>query len=105
MKRLIEFATQDGDSVVVEVEEEPSPGTVRAARPGEIAEHAVRTFEDALGPVRIVAKALISQLRDFDEVKVEFGVTMKAEAGALIASTSGQANFTVTLTWKSAEAN
>jgi Trypsin-co-occurring domain 1 len=104
MKRLVAFATQDGQTVVVEVEGDAPPGTVRAARPGEVAELAEKTFEAALGPVRAAADALVAQLRDLgerpDEVKAGFGVKLNAQAGAIIASTSGEANFTVTLTWK-----
>jgi hypothetical protein len=101
---LVAFATQDGQTVVVEVDEEVPSGPVRAARPGEVAELAAKTFEAALAPIRVAAEALVAQLRDLgerpDEVEAGFGVKLNAQAGAIIASTSGEANFTVTLTWK-----
>ena len=35
-----------------------------------------------------------------DEVVVEFGLQLSAEAGAFIASASSSATFTVSLTWR-----
>jgi hypothetical protein len=44
-----------------------------------------------------------SQLRSLasapDEVQVEFGLSLSAEAGAFIAAASTEANFKVSLTW------
>ena len=104
MKHLIAFPTEDGGAIVVEVEEGPGPGTVRVSRPGEIAERAQETFETALGSVRSAAEAMLAKLSDLseppDEVTVKFGVTLSAQAGAVIASTDAAANFAVTLKWR-----
>ena len=104
MKHLIAFPTDDGGSIVVEVEEDPGPGTVRAGRPGEIAERAQETFESALGSVRPAAEALLARLSDLserpEEVSVKFGITLSAQVGAVIASTHAAANFEVTLKWR-----
>jgi hypothetical protein len=35
-----------------------------------------------------------------DEIVVSFGVSISAELGAFIASTSAAANFSVSLTWR-----
>jgi hypothetical protein len=103
VKRLIAFPTEDGHVIVVEVAEETPPGTVRAARPGEVIERAEETFEAALGAIRWAAEALVTQLRDLserpDEVNVEFAVKLTAQVGAIITSTGGEANFKVSLTW------
>jgi hypothetical protein len=100
---LIAFPTEDGQVIVVEVEEEPGPGTVRASRPGEVAERAQESFESALGSVRSAAEAMLDKLSELserpDEVSVKFGVKLSAQAGAFIASTDAKANFVVTLTW------
>ena len=103
MKHLVAFPTEDGRTVVVEVDGEVPPGTVRAARPGEIAQQAQETFEAALGSVRSAAEALVGRLGELsqrpDEVGVEFAIKLSAEVGAIIATTGGEANFKVTLKW------
>lgn len=108
MKHLIEFPLEDGDSVLVEVDEPaPEGGVVRAARPGEIAVRVGQTFESAMERVRPAAAAIIAKLRGLadppDKVKVEFGIKLSADAGAFVASAGAEANYTVTLTWKRPE--
>ena len=105
MKRLIEFPLEDGGSIVVEVDEPELPGgVVRAARPGEVVEKARQSFEAAMERIRPVAGTLIAKLRGLhdppDEVEVEFGLKMNAEAGAVLAAAGAEANYKVTLTWK-----
>ena len=104
MKRLIEFGVEDGEIVVVEVEEpEPEGGLVRAARPGEVAERAKQTFESALSRIQPMATVVIRMLRELadrpDEVHVEFGIKLTGQAGAVLASAGVEANYLVTLTW------
>ena len=105
MKRLIEFDLEDGGSIVVEVDEPEAPGGVmRAARPGEVMEKAHQSFEAALDRIRPAASTIIKKLRGLhdppDEVEVEFGLKMSAEAGAVVAAAGAEANYKVTLTWK-----
>ena len=104
MKRLIEFPLQDGGTMVVEVDEpEPTGGVVKAARPGEVAEKAKETLEDALEKIKPAAQSIITKLRDLhdqpDEVAVEFGIKLSAAAGAFIASAGVEANYKVSLKW------
>ena len=108
MKQLIEFPLEEGGSVVIEVEEpEPEGGVVRAARPGEIAAKSAQSFEAALERIKPAASAIISKLRGLsdppNEIEVEFGVKMSAEAGAVIATASVEANYKVVLIWKREE--
>ena len=105
MKHLIEFPLEDGDVIVVEVDEpEPKGGVMRAARPGEIVVKAGQTFEAALERIKPAAGTIIAKLRGLhdppDEVEVEFGLRMSADAGAVIASAGAEANYKVTLKWK-----
>ncbi len=104
MKRLIEFPLQDGGTMVVEVDEpEPPGGVVRAARPGDVAEKAKETFEDALDKIKPAAQSIITRLRGLsdepDEIAVEFGIKLNAAAGAFIASAGVEANYKVSLKW------
>jgi hypothetical protein len=58
--------------------------------------------------VRSAAEGILHQLRSLaqppDEVAVEFGVKMNAQAGAIIAKASSEANFKINVTWKKAPA-
>ncbi|MER5477122.1 CU044_2847 family protein [Streptomyces sp. NPDC002734] len=95
-----------GTRVVVEVEPATS-GIVRAARPGEIAGTAARTLADSFDQVRDAAAALLDRLVTLptapSTVEVELGVKINAEAGAVIAKTAAEGNFTVRLTWRRAD--
>jgi len=106
LKRFIEFPLEDGSTIVVEVNEpEGERGTRRAARGTEQEpEKAPQTFEQALSKIRPATEKVITTLRALiqkpDEVEMEFGFSLSAEAGVIIASASTQANYRVTLRWK-----
>ena len=110
MKRLVEFPLQEGGTLLVEVDEPEGyaetttrGGVVKASRPSEIADKAKDTFEDALDKIRPAAQSIIDKLRELhdapDEIGVEFGIKLSAEAGMFIASASVEANYKVTLKW------
>ena len=109
MKRLIEFPLQQGGTMVVDVDEpEPAGGVVKAsAKPGEVAEKAKETLEDALDKIKPAAQSIIDKLRGLtdepDEIGVEFGIKLNAGAGAIIASAGVEANYKVTLKWVKAQ--
>src|SRR6266568_5990115 len=106
MKHFVEFPLEDGSTIVVEVNEpEEERGTRRAARgTEEEPEKASQTFEHALSKIRPATEKVITTLRDLiqkpDEVEMEFGFSLSAGAGVIIASASTQANYRVTLRWK-----
>jgi hypothetical protein len=54
---------------------------------------------DQIKPGLEVVLARLKELA-VDEVRVEFGVILGAEAGAVIAKGSAEAHFAVTLAWK-----
>jgi hypothetical protein len=108
MGKLVEFPLADGGSVLIEVAAAelggaPEPVT-RGLGPREVAERAQRTFEQAVEQVQPAVTAVMGRLRAMtespDEVHVEFGLNLHAEAGAFIAAASTTANFTVAVTWK-----
>ena len=102
MKHLVEFLLEDGGSIVVEVDEPESEGTIRAAREGTIVK-AKETLEEALNNVLPVTKSLVEKLRSIgnkpDEIEISFGVKLNTVAGAVIASACAEANFGVTVRW------
>lgn len=102
MVELMRMTTEDERVIVVEVDDK-EPGFELANRDGAVIQ-AKRKFEDALQDVRGAAE---SALRVFtagtlnpDGVKVEFGVRLNAEAGAVIAKTSIEGHLMVTLSWR-----
>lgn len=107
MRRLVEFPLEDGTSVWVEVEEEITPGMVPAGRGEGVPERARQTFEAALEKVRPVAETVVRKLRALsdppDEVEVEFGLKLNAEAGAVLAAAGAEAHYKIVLTWKREE--
>lgn len=107
MKRLIEYALEGGGAILVEVDGvEPTGSRVRGGSPAEVAERARQTFEASLERIKPAAAAIIAKIRELsdkpEQIDVEFGIKLSAEAGVVIASTSIEANFKVTLHWKRA---
>jgi hypothetical protein len=109
VKRLVEFPSESGEVILVEVEEQrPGGETRRGLSPSAVVERAQTSFEDALDKARPMASSLVKKLRDIgdstgnppDEVQVEGGIILSAEAGAVLAAASAGANYKVTMTWK-----
>lgn len=107
MARLAKFVLPDGSSIVAEVDDEPIENS-RVMRGGasassEIVVKANESFETALDRVRWAAEGLLDRLTSLasppDEVKVEFGVKLNAETGAVIAKAATEANFKINLKW------
>ncbi len=111
MARLAKFLLSDGSSIVAEVDEDQSEPhrTMRGGdSPAAVIVKANETFEGALDKVRDAAEAMVSRLCSLtkppDEMEVEFGVKLSAEAGAVIAKAATEANFTISLKWTKAPA-
>src|SRR5258708_32724988 len=106
MEQRIESALERGGSIVVEVDEPESVVRIRAAREDTIAK-AQQTFEEALTGALPVTKSLVEKLRSIgnqpDEIEVTFGVSLNTAVGAVIASASAEANFSVTMHWSGKE--
>lgn len=104
MKQIVEYSLEEGGSILVEVDVPESGGFERASRLGEIVK-AGKSFDEALEQVKPAAQKIIGKLRSLtdppDEITVEFGIKLGAKAGALIASADAEANYTVTLIWRS----
>jgi hypothetical protein len=105
--RLVEFPLEDGGTILVEVADAHTEGRVtRGLDRDGLTEQTQHTFEQAISRIQPAATSIIAKLRGIpeapDEVNVEFGLELSAEAGAFIASASTSANFKVSLTWRSA---
>jgi hypothetical protein len=109
MRRLVEFPSDSGELILVEVEDLGLSGeTRRGLSPSAVVERDQTSFEDALEKAKPMATSLVGKLRAIgdaagnppDEVQVEFGIVLNAEAGAVLAAASAGANYKVTMTWK-----
>src|SRR5688572_26838268 len=104
MTYLIEVPLDGAAPIVMEIDDVGDGGIVRSARPGEVIGMAATSFDAALERLQPLAQTLIAKLRDVgerpDEIGVEFGLKMSMAAGLVVAHTSGEANFKVTLQWK-----
>jgi len=106
MKHLIVFDLEDGHSLTVEVDEpedEYGGGVLGVDMPGQVLAKARQSFEQSLETIKPAAVAIVKKLRSLaespDEIQVEFGIKLNAEAGAVVASSGVEANFTITLKW------
>ncbi|MEV7930495.1 CU044_2847 family protein [Kitasatospora sp. NPDC088779] len=107
MAYLVELpiGSADGRPDVVRVEiEQAAEGLVQVARPGQVVARATRSLGEMLAGVRPVAQNFVDGFRGMvnapDEIGIEFGLSLSAEADVVISSTSAEANFKVSLTWR-----
>jgi hypothetical protein len=99
MSELTRFRVSGGEPVVVETDTPGGAAPVGARRRIRDAEV---EFTERLGPIRDAVAATLRTLRGSlgpDEIKVSFGVTMSAEAGAVVARTALQGTFQVEMVW------
>jgi hypothetical protein len=99
MKRLVEFSLQEGGSVIVQIDEPETAGTVRASR-GDSIEKAKETLEDALNKVLPATHSIVEKLQSMrpDDIEVTFGISLSFHAGAFITAGT-DANFEVKVSW------
>ncbi|MGW1162529.1 CU044_2847 family protein [Streptomyces sp. NPDC002513] len=112
MTYTVEVPLEDGedDHQVVRVQiREVDESLVRVGRGGRSVARAGRSLGEMLDTVRPVAESFVGRFRGLaqapDEITLEFGVSLSAEADVVIASTATEANFSVTLTWRKSEAH
>lgn len=103
MNELMRFDLDNGGSVIVEIAS-TDPGIARASRAGDAIRSAATSFESAMSGVRDAAVSALRYFRDVpqppDEVTIEFGVALTAQAGAVIAQTTADVHLQVTLAWR-----
>ncbi|MFI6485948.1 CU044_2847 family protein [Streptomyces sp. NPDC050564] len=103
MRSLARLPLEGGGSILFEAPE-ISDGPVKAGRVSEAIHELPQTLQEALSPVTAMARAALEQLRKVgpDEVEIEFGVDMAAQAGAVIAKSEAGCHLRVTVTWHGA---
>ncbi|MEO3814135.1 CU044_2847 family protein [Sphaerisporangium sp. B11E5] len=103
MSELLRVPLEGGGYFLAETSAD-GVGPERAARPGKIVSAGIASLEEALQPVRDAARATLATFRGTgpDEVEIEFGVKITAEAGAVIARTGVEGHLVVKLIWREA---
>lgn len=109
MKTLIELPVDGAGSlpmtVGVEIEQaKDADGITDVSRRGKTIPRAARSLGDMLAVIRPVAESFLGSLVGMtntpDEIGLEFGVSLSADANLVVATTATQANFKVSLTWR-----
>ncbi|MEY9861346.1 hypothetical protein ABH935_006987 [Catenulispora sp. GAS73] len=110
MKYLVELPVDglDGLPQVVGVEIEHTPeGLVKVSRPGQVVARAAQSLGQMLGAIRPVADSFVEEFADMantpDEIELEFGLSLSADAKMVVATSAAAANFKVTLKWSKPE--
>jgi hypothetical protein len=101
---LVEVPVEGGGRLLVEAADAELPADLElaSARPGAVVTRARESLEEALDQIRPAVSAVSQRLRAMapDELTVEFGLILGAEAGAIVARGTAEVHFTVTLTWR-----
>ena len=106
MSDLVEFPVAGGGTVLVSATHPAqSDGAIfRGGGPRDVVIRSAETLQAAIAQLKPAAQALVDTFIDLprrpDEMSVTFGIELRAEAGAIIASTTASANFAVTISWK-----
>ncbi|MEU3250297.1 CU044_2847 family protein [Streptomyces sp. NPDC006997] len=97
-----EMLLDDGQIVLLEVAGDGPAGVRRVSRGGTVGS-AAQTLQQALARVRPALGAVLDGARGLPRppgaVTVEFGITLSAEAGVVVARASSEAHFSVTMEW------
>jgi len=105
MKKYLEYELEGENSIIVEIDDFNNDGEIEEVCRDEnkVISKSIMRFEDALDKVKPAATIIIDKLKNLssppDQIQVEFGLKMNAEAGAVIASTGVEANYKINLTW------
>lgn len=104
---IFELPVASGGTVFLEVDErDRGAKTYRGSGSDTVIKAAGETFDSVVGRLRPVADALASQLGSLghapNEVSVEFGVKLTADASVVIAKAASDASLRITLSWQNA---
>lgn len=102
---IVEYPVEGGGVLRVQEDEDSLPdGLVPVARRGKgpLVLRAKESVEAALDQIKPAISATAARLRAMaaDEVSVEFGLVLGIEGGPVIAKSTAEVHFTVTLTWR-----
>lgn len=103
MAEMVEYPLEGGGALLVQsASVDVGQGELGLASSAEErTKKAKETLESALAQVTPALKSVAGKLRDLspDDLTVEFGLTLTAETGVIVAKGSTEVHFTVTLAW------
>ncbi|MER5756738.1 CU044_2847 family protein [Streptomyces sp. NPDC002088] len=103
MSYVGELALADGSVLLVEVQGEAPPGVDRVGRLADGLRQGAQSLDEALAGVRPALQSVVDTVRGLatvpQAVTVQFGITVVAGAGVVVARAATEASFTVTATW------
>ena len=103
MAEIVEYPLEGGGVLLVQSASlDVGRGDLGLASPvEERVKKAKETLESALDQVAPALESVASRLRNLspDNLTVEFGLTLTAETGVVVAKGSAEVHFTVTLAW------
>jgi hypothetical protein len=108
MATVIEFKLEDGSTVMIEgVDDTPQEQRKLVSRGGgeELVVKAEKTLQQAIRTAKSAAEVVLNSFKEMnapDEINLEFGITMSAAAGVVLASAKTDAAFKLSLKWKKA---
>lgn len=104
---IVEFPIDGGGAVLVQTTQGSGPAGVvtRGINVVPTVERAQQSFVKALDTIQAVSDSVLEQVNELrrrpDEIQVEFGLELSAQAGtALLAAAAGTAHLRVAITWK-----
>ena len=105
-KSLAQFDLDDGDTVLVEVDELDVSSIERVGTSsGQFVLKAKQSFDQALETLMPLANSITRKLKKLEtpaeEVEVKFGLKLSAEVGVILTSVGGgEANYEITMKFK-----
>jgi hypothetical protein len=84
--------------------EQAADGLVKVSRPGQVVARAAHSLGEMLAGIRPVAENFIHELSGMTEapeqIGLEFGLSLSADANLIVAAAAATATFKVSLTWR-----
>jgi hypothetical protein len=102
VKRLVEYATDEG-TVAIETEVDPADIPIeRASAGGEPAKKLEKRLDAAVAGIKPAIDTIFRSFREAnnpDRIEVEFGLMFASKFGAVIAAADAQATMKLRLRW------
>lgn len=106
MVSLIEFKSNKGNFYIEVGDSVRTGDQTLVAKDGGVVVQATKSLEETLTPVTNAMATIFTAVADSkvspSELEIEFGLKLSADAGVIIAKTSGEASITITASWKKA---
>ena len=104
MPKLIKLPCDNNSDILVEVD--PLPGEMVEVGLEETIEKVTRSFTNLSQTIVNACKSFVNIINQVeeearpDEMQIEFGIKLGAEGSVFVVKTSGEANFSISLSWK-----